>query len=116
MVLADQVQSPHSSLIGPLRQETPAGFWPRLKNPAMVRLTIQVPSEVSQTPQSQLPVVSVQGSTTSGEDQVTPPSAERASSVWPLSWWNGQRSSLNTATSEPSARRREAIWLMQCSG
>ena len=36
-------------------------------------------------PQSQLPSVSLQGSTTVGSLQVLPPSFERAISVWPLS-------------------------------
>ena len=48
-----------------------------MKKPAIVRFTIQVPSASSQKPQSQLPVVSLHGSTTSGADQLTPPSVER---------------------------------------
>jgi hypothetical protein len=115
LVLKVQLQSPHSSVTGPVLQETPSGFTPRLKKPVMVMLTSQVPSASSQMPQSQLPVVSVQGSTTVGGDQVTPPSLDWAIRVWPESWWIGNRSSLNTATSVPSRSTRVAIWLMQCS-
>ena len=64
-----------------------SGFTPRLKNPVMVRFTKSVPSASSQMPQSQLPTVSDQGSTTLGFDQVLPPSCERVIRVWPLSWW-----------------------------
>ena len=59
-------------------QEGCSGLTPRLKKPVMVRLTSSVPSCSSQMPQSQLPSVSLHGSTTAGSLQVTPPSPERA--------------------------------------
>jgi hypothetical protein len=70
---------------GWLDQDGCSGFTPRLKKPVMVRLTMRVPSRVSQMPQSQLPCVSDQGSTTFGSLQLLPPSFERVISVWPLS-------------------------------
>ncbi len=71
--------------MGWLAQEGCSALMPRLKKPVMVMLTISVPSASSQMPQSQLPSVSLQGSTTEGWLQVLPPSCERAISVCPLS-------------------------------
>src|SRR5450432_385991 len=73
-VLKAQVQLPHSSVSGWLLQEGCSGLMPRLKNPVSVKLTIRVPFFSSQMPQSQLPVVWLQGITTDGLPQVLPPS------------------------------------------
>src|SRR5262249_19778645 len=102
----DHVQSPCSSVNGPRDQDGCSGRTPRLKYAAIVKSTSNVPSSSSQMPQSQLPTVSVNGSTTDGADHVAPLSLDRMSTVCPLSWWNGNRSSLNTATRSPERKRR----------
>src|SRR5882724_2108267 len=52
--------------MGWLAHEGCSALMPRLKKPVMVMLTISVPSASSQMPQSQLPSVSLQGSTIDG--------------------------------------------------
>src|SRR5262245_25381231 len=78
-------QSPQRECIGPFAHDGCSGRIPRLKYAAIVRLTSSVPSSSSEIPQSQLPVVSVYGSTTLRSVHVSPLSRDRIITVWPVS-------------------------------